>query len=179
MNVLSNNQKAGKSLNLPAPETCKADCPLMAVCYAQKGRFVFQGVKAANQARLDLYKAGPGAYFERLDQELQASRLTHIRIFASGDCPDQAFATHLIEVLAKNRDKRFWLSTRKPEFFPRTPKNVVVRVSHGIDGANVSRVTADVAKATCPATMGKAADCQECGHKCWSRRVKTVVYLKH
>jgi hypothetical protein len=150
----------------------------MAICYAQGGRFAFPNVKAANQARLDLYKADPGAYFERLDQELQASRLTHIRIFASGDCPDQAFASRLIEVLSHHPGKRFWISTRKPEFFPRTPKNVVVRVSHGIDGANVSRVTSDKAKATCPATTGKAADCQECGFRCWNRRVKKVTYLK-
>jgi len=193
--ILSSNSKTGLSLNLPTPETCDDRCPFNGSgCYAQKGRFVFPAVKDAGLRRLRLFEESPDLFFDVLEQDLAKARrkgVTHIRIFGSGDFPSIGFVTKLKFSLWMFPSMRFWISSFKwgkgifsalPDDW--WPTNTTLRRSLATSGVR-SRVLEkkDIKEGqlskVCPATLKVLSTCEECGHRCWSRKVKEVIYVKH
>ena len=188
MNILSTNKKTKFSVNLPAgPETCNPSCPFYhGHCYAMGGRFVFGNVRRANDWRMAYYKDAPDMYFLRLKHEIQEKDVRHMRVFGSGDFPDRNYALRLNQLMMELPDVKFWVASYKAGVEPETYSdiveemngmpNVIVRVSCQPKTRRrhydyTSCVSEDPAQVTCPETR-----CTECGHLCWSKKVKTVTY---
>lgn len=188
-NILSRNSKTGYSLNFPAPATCSSACPVKDICYAQKGNFIIDAVKEANEWRLELWHKDPTGFFEKFDKEVKSllkRGIRYLRIFGSGDYPCYDFAVRLYRLMQDNPEMAFWISSVKIKHSSRKiwiGNNYVIRNSIGL-GPYTSAVWR---KGTpepedgliCPAMTREVKDCDECGHKCWSREVKKVWYKEH
>ena len=187
MSILSANQKTGKSLNLPISHTCNRACPWFDKgCYGQKGRMIWNPVTMANMARLNGWKATPEKFWADMADECK--NLKHLRIFGVGDFPNKRFAWELVEFMKNNKQTKFWIASFKAgklgwhdvvDAINALP-NAIIRISDQEKTTDM-KYTSSVTEgsASCPATMGKAKDCKECGYKCWSKRVKHVTYKKH
>ena len=197
MDILSNNSKTEKSVNLPIEMTCDRSCPFYGEgCYGKKGRCAMKNAVDANISRYMLFKSDPNQYFHNLSVEIHKQYdkgLDHIRIFGVGDMPSTVYASKLFMMAYSMPQISFWISSYKMhdlgvwggfvESINKLP-NALVRISwQPWKGRGrykyTSSVTDDPAKATCPCVKGSDMNCRKCGWKCWSKDVKHQTYLKH
>lgn len=96
------NTKLGKliySINLPAGKSCNPDAPCRKICYALKGRYVFENVRRPREENYLLWKLDPEAYKE--GALLAAQKCMFIRWHDSGDIPDFDYLGMMVEVAEK------------------------------------------------------------------------------
>ena len=183
----------GHAYGLPAKE-CKTGGKLQNVkgstcygCYALKGCYVFKVVQAAQYKRLKAIRHP--LWVRAMAAQINSFKCKEFRWHDAGDIQSVKHLLKIFKVVKLTPGVRHWMPTKEAQFLKmvpaaRVPKNLIIRLS----GTNVdgpagkfwpwsSTVTTNPKKATCPAPTqgGKCLDCR----KCWSRKIKNIVYLKH
>lgn len=106
------------AIGLPAGVTCRENAPCLPDCYACKGRFRCQNVKASLQANLDEYKLHPVKF--EADITKKSMWLKYVRWFHSGDIVDYNFLLMMRRIAAAVRDTRNLAFTKKFELVNRS-----------------------------------------------------------
>ena len=183
----------GFTYGLPA-QACKTGAKLAQIkgttchgCYALKGCYLFKAFKEAGAKRLEAIKHPLWA--KAMAVQINSKKSKFFRWHDSGDIQSVKHLLKIFKVCKLTPGVKHWMPTKEAQFLKmvpaaRVPKNLIIRLS----GTNVdgpagkfwkwsSTVTTDPKKATCPAPEqgGKCLDCR----KCWSRKIKNIVYLKH
>ena len=179
----------GSSYNLPAVK-CITGSKLVNVpgsvchgCYALKGRYRFNNVKAALARRLA--SLGHPAWIKAMTILIKGQAVH--RWHDSGDLQSVEHLKAIFEVCKNTAETRHWLPTREARFLrlmdPEViPKNLIIRFSsHMVDQGPVTwwpwTSTVSTTTKTCPA-KDQGNECRDC-RACWSRDVKHVTYPKH
>ena len=179
----------GSSYNLPAVK-CITGSKLVNVpgsvchgCYALKGRYRFNNVKAALARRLA--SLGHPAWIKAMTILIKGQAVH--RWHDSGDLQSVEHLKAIFEVCKNTAETRHWLPTREARFLrlmdPEViPKNLIIRFSsHMVDQGPVTwwpwTSTVSTTTKTCPA-KDQGNECKSC-RACWSRDVSNVAYPKH
>ena len=187
----------GKTYGISA-DLCKTGGKLRKVpgstcsdCYACKGQYQFQTVKAAHAKRLDKLQHDPrwvSAMVKAIGKE------KHFRWHDSGDLQSLEHLEKIMSVVALTPDTAHWLPTREKGIVSRYlqkygefPSNVAVRLSAPmidqkpipLDGV----LTSTVHKEQPPIGFACRApdqgnECKDC-RACWDKNISNVSYLKH
>jgi len=184
----------GYSYGLPAWE-CKTGSKLAKIpgtvchgCYAKKGFYaMYKTVKEAQYTRLN--GTHKPLWVQAMAAQINSFKCKEFRWHDAGDVQSVKHLLKIFKVCKLTPGVMHWMPTKEAQFLKmvpakRVPKNLIIRLS----GTNVdgpagkfwkwsSTVTTDPKKATCPAPTqdGKCLDCR----KCWNRKIKNIVYLKH
>ena len=178
----------GSSYNLPAVK-CITGSKLVNVpgsvchgCYALKGRYRFNNVKAALARRLA--SLGHPAWIKAMTILIKGQAVH--RWHDSGDLQSVEHLKAIFEVCKNTAETRHWLPTREARFLrlmdPEViPKNLIIRFSsHMVDQGPVTfwpwTSTVSTTTKTCPA-KDQGNECRDC-RACWSRDVSNVTYPK-
>lgn len=165
-------------------------------CYARKGRYVFDNVKAAHARRLAAYNADPSAWADAMAESIKKKGETYFRWFDAGDLQSVEMLQHIVDIAAALPGVRFWLPTQERGIVGRflatgdIPENLVIRISAPMVGAALPlpealRQSPQVVRSAvscgdgraCPAPQN-AGECGEC-RACWNTGVDLVSYAKH
>jgi len=199
----------GYSYGIPA-SSCKAGGKqreikgsICSICYAHKGMYTFDNVKAAQQKRLaSLYKPYWVAAMTFLIKMKRANARTRdcsvFRWHDSGDVQDMRHFLNICSVARATPDIKHWIPTREVgvilQFLKqghKIPGNMVIRISavmigkapadkhplfQNTPGIAFSAVDYEDAH-NCEAYLndGHCGDCREC----WDPQVKVVSYPRH
>jgi hypothetical protein len=183
----------GPSFSLPMT-ACKTGAKLAKVggtpcskCYAFRGNYRFDNVRATQELRLELLhywmENDPALWVEAMVQSVTTHK--YFRWHDSGDVQNDMHLSMINEVAMAVPDTHFWLPTQEVWVSKAQglAPNLLVRLSATkIDGAPraSSAYTSTVVKAgtpTCPAhTQGN--QCGSC-RMCWDKDVKNVAYKYH
>lgn len=164
-----------------------------AICYALKGRYSFQHIRAALQNRFVKLKSK--RWVEAMSFLINAKEKSgYFRWHDSGDIQSVDHLKRIAEVCRNTKHIQHWLPTREYALVTKyvkegnaIPANLVIRLSaYMVDGpppvglaAQLGVQTSGVSKDgfTCPSsTTGNAcADCRAC----WNPAVANVSYKRH
>lgn len=201
INMSNNNSKTGKAcLNLAFPVcVCRTDAPCYAGCYASKGCQQMATVQGAYYRNLRLYNEDPDNFFEQVYYKVKFSGLPKVRLFDSGDFPDEGFLVRLVKLCNKTPNVKYMAFTKKYELVNtyidnhgELPENLNIVFSawdvlwnvpnpHGLAVAyvdfNDKRLNPEFPKNAfiCP---GRESTCSACG-ACFSKKLKAVVFHQH
>ena len=179
----------GPSYNLPAPQ-CITGAKLAKIpgsvchgCYALKGRYRFNNVKAAMARRLEAL--GHPDWIAAMTVLIKGEPV--FRWHDSGDLQSPEHLKAIFEVCKNTPETRHWMPTREARFLrlmdPEViPKNLIIRFSsHMVDQQPVGwwpwTSTVSTEMKTCPA-KDQGNECKSC-RACWDRSVSNVTYPKH
>ena len=179
----------GPSYNLPATQ-CITGAKLAKIpgsvchgCYALKGRYRFNNVKAAMARRLEAL--GHPDWIAAMTVLIKGEPV--FRWHDSGDLQSPEHLKAIFEVCKNTPETRHWMPTREARFLrlmdPEViPKNLIIRFSsHMVDQQPVGwwpwTSTVSTGGKTCPA-KDQGNECQSC-RACWDRNVSNVTYPKH
>jgi len=179
----------GPSYNLPATQ-CITGAKLAQVpgsvchgCYALKGRYRFNNVKAAMARRLEAL--GHPDWIAAMTVLIKGEPV--FRWHDSGDLQSPEHLKAIFEVCKNTPETRHWMPTREARFLrlmdPEViPKNLIIRFSsHMVDQQPVGwwpwTSTVSTEMKTCPA-KDQGNECKSC-RACWDRNVSNVTYPKH
>ena len=179
----------GPSYNLPATQ-CITGAKLAQVpgsvchgCYALKGRYRFNNVKAAMARRLEAL--GHPDWIAAMTVLIKGEPV--FRWHDSGDLQSPEHLKAIFEVCKNTPETRHWMPTREARFlrlmYPEViPKNLIIRFSsHMVDQQPVGwwpwTSTVSTEMKTCPA-KDQGNECKSC-RACWDRSVSNVTYPKH
>ena len=200
INMGNHNSKTGVAcLNLAFPTcVCREDAPCIKTCYANKGCQTMCKVQAAYYRNLRLYNDNPNNFFEQVAYKIKYSGLKMVRLFDSGDFPDEEFLVRACKLCENFADVKFMAFTKKYDIVNKylddhkLPDNFNILFSawdklwdvpnpHGLGIAyvkfNDNRLTPEYPKNAfrCP---GRKSTCSAC-RACWSKKVKAVVFDEH
>ncbi len=106
------NQKVGESIHLwglPAVLTCPGSTETCrGVCYATKGRFLFDAVK--ERLNWNLEQARRGDFVSRMVAEVRRKGCLVVRVHASGDFYDADYAEKWLAVMRRCKATFYWYS---------------------------------------------------------------------
>ena len=179
----------GPSYNLPATQ-CITGAKLAKIpgsvchgCYALKGRYRFNNVKAAMARRLEAL--GHPDWIAAMTVLIKGEPV--FRWHDSGDLQSPEHLKAIFEVCKNTPETRHWMPTREARFLrlmdPEViPKNLIIRFSsHMVDQQAVGwwpwTSTVSTGGKTCPA-KDQGNECKSC-RACWDRNVSNVTYPKH
>ena len=179
----------GPSYNLPATQ-CITGAKLAKIpgsvchgCYARKGRYRFNNVKAAMARRLEAL--GHPDWIAAMTVLIKGEPV--FRWHDSGDLQSPEHLKAIFEVCKNTPETRHWMPTREARFLRLMdpdviPKNLIIRFSsHMVDQQAVGwwpwTSTVSTQGKTCPA-KDQGNQCQSC-RACWDRNVSNVTYPKH
>ena len=179
----------GPSYNLPATQ-CITGAKLAKIpgsvchgCYALKGRYRFDNVKAAIARRLEAL--GHPDWIAAMTVLIKGEPV--FRWHDSGDLQSPEHLKAIFEVCKNTPETRHWMPTREARFLrlmdPEViPKNLIIRFSsHMVDQQPVGwwpwTSTVSTGGKTCPA-KDQGNECKSC-RACWDRNVSNVTYPKH
>ena len=179
----------GPSYNLPATQ-CITGAKLAKIpgsvchgCYALKGRYRFNNVKAAMARRLEAL--GHPDWIAAMTVLIKGEPV--FRWHDSGDLQSPEHLKAIFEVCKNTPETRHWMPTREARFLRLMdpdviPKNLIIRFSsHMVDQQAVGwwpwTSTVSTKSKTCPA-KDQGNQCQSC-RACWDRNVSNVTYPKH
>ena len=179
----------GPSYNLPATQ-CITGAKLAQVpgsvchgCYALKGRYRFNNVKAAMARRLEAL--GHPDWIAAMTVLIKGEPV--FRWHDSGDLQSPEHLKAIFEVCKNTPETRHWMPTREARFLRLMdpdviPKNLIIRFSsHMVDQQPVGwwpwTSTVSTEMKTCPA-KDQGNECKSC-RACWDRSVSNVTYPKH
>ena len=189
----------GSSYNLPAvncltgAKLVQIACSVCAGCYALKGRYRFNNVKAALARRLA--SLGHPDWVKAMTVLIKGQAVH--RWHDSGDLQSPEHLKAIFEICKNTPETRHWLPTREARFLrlmdPEViPKNLLIRFSsHMVNQGPVSwwpwtstvqapgtmRSNHVPDSHPCPA-KDQGNECKSC-RACWSREVPNVTYPKH
>ena len=179
----------GPSYNLPATQ-CITGAKLAKIpgsvchgCYALKGRYRFNNVKAAMARRLEAL--GHPDWIAAMTVLIKGEPV--FRWHDSGDLQSPEHLKAIFDVCKNTPETRHWMPTREARFLrlmdPEViPKNLIIRFSsHMVDQQPVGwwpwTSTVSTGGKTCPA-KDQGNECKSC-RACWDRNVSNVTYPKH
>ena len=179
----------GPSYNLPATQ-CITGAKLAKIpgsvchgCYALKGRYRFNNVKAAMARRLEAL--GHPDWIAAMTVLIKGEPV--FRWHDSGDLQSPEHLKAIFEVCKNTPETRHWMPTREARFLRLMdpdviPKNLIIRFSsHMVDQQAVGwwpwTSTVSTQGKTCPA-KDQGNQCQSC-RACWDRNVSNVTSAKH
>ena len=179
----------GPSYNLPATQ-CITGAKLAKIpgsvchgCYALKGRYRFNNVKAAMARRLEAL--GHPDWIAAMTVLIKGEPV--FRWHDSGDLQSPEHLKAIFEVCKNTPETRHWMPTREARFLKLMdpdviPKNLIIRFSsHMVDQQPVGwwpwTSTVSTGGKTCPA-KDQGNECKSC-RACWDRSVSNVTYPKH
>ena len=179
----------GPSYNLPATQ-CITGAKLAKIpgsvchgCYALKGRYRFNNVKAAMARRLEAL--GHPDWIAAMTVLIKGEPV--FRWHDSGDLQSPEHLKAIFEVCKNTPETRHWMPTREARFLRLMdpdviPKNLIIRFSsHMVDQQPVGwwpwTSTVSTGGKTCPA-KDQGNECKSC-RACWDRNVSNVTYPKH
>ena len=179
----------GPSYNLPATQ-CITGAKLAKIpgsvchgCYALKGRYRFNNVKAAMARRLEAL--GHPDWIAAMTVLIKGEPV--FRWHDSGDLQSPEHLKAIFEVCKNTPETRHWMPTREARFLKLMdpdviPKNLIIRFSsHMVDQQPVGwwpwTSTVSTGGKTCPA-KDQGNECKSC-RACWDRNVSNVTYPKH
>ena len=179
----------GPSYNLPATQ-CITGAKLAKIpgsvchgCYALKGRYRFNNVKAAMARRLEAL--GHPDWIAAMTVLIKGEPV--FRWHDSGDLQSPEHLKAIFEVCKNTPETRHWMPTREARFLRLMdpdviPKNLIIRFSsHMVDQQAVGwwpwTSTVSTGGKTCPA-KDQGNECKSC-RACWDRNVSNVTYPKH
>ena len=179
----------GPSNNLPATQ-CITGAKLAKIpgsvchgCYALKGRYRFNNVKAAMARRLEAL--GHPDWIAAMTVLIKGEPV--FRWHDSGDLQSPEHLKAIFEVCKNTPETRHWMPTREARFLKLMdpdviPKNLIIRFSsHMVDQQPVGwwpwTSTVSTGGKTCPA-KDQGNECKSC-RACWDRNVSNVTYPKH
>ena len=179
----------GPSYNLPATQ-CITGAKLAKIpgsvchgCYALKGRYRFNNVKAAMARRLEAL--GHPDWIAAMTVLIKGEPV--FRWHDSGDLQSPEHLKAIFEVCKNTPETRHWMPTREARFLRLMdpdviPKNLIIRFSsHMVDQQPVGwwpwTSTVSTGGKTCPA-KDQGNECKSC-RACWDRSVSNVTYPKH
>ena len=179
----------GPSYNLPATQCitgaklAKIPGSVCAGCYALKGRYRFNNVKAAMARRLEAL--GHPDWIAAMTVLIKGEPV--FRWHDSGDLQSPEHLKAIFEVCKNTPETRHWMPTREARFLKLMdpdviPKNLIIRFSsHMVDQQPVGwwpwTSTVSTGGKTCPA-KDQGNECKSC-RACWDRNVSNVTYPKH
>ena len=179
----------GPSYNLPATQ-CITGAKLAKIpgsvchgCFALKGRYRFNNVKAAMARRLEAL--GHPDWIAAMTVLIKGEPV--FRWHDSGDLQSTEHLKAIFEVCKNTPETRHWMPTREARFLRLMdpdviPKNLIIRFSsHMVDQQPVGwwpwTSTVSTGGKTCPA-KDQGNECKSC-RACWDRNVSNVTYPKH
>lgn len=114
VSISPGNTKMGKipSVSLPALATCRV-CACNKSCYALRIEKRRKNVHAAYQNNLTILLQNPDTYWREVEAAIMTSRF--FRFHVSGDIPDLAYLSKLVEVAARNPHCQILCFTKKYE----------------------------------------------------------------
>ncbi len=152
-------------------------------CYALKGRYRFNNVKAAMARRLEAL--GHPDWIAAMTVLIKGEPV--FRWHDSGDLQSPEHLKAIFEVCKNTPETRHWMPTREARFLRLMdpdviPKNLIIRFSsHMVDQQPVGwwpwTSTVSTGGKTCPA-KDQGNECKSC-RACWDRNVSNVTYPKH
>ena len=190
--------KLGDSIacvNLPVGETCRKDAPCSWGCYALRGNFAFNNVKASLRNNLKAYEDNPKNFFGVIDAALTVIPYRYFRWHSSGDIPDQQYLELMCKLARKHRFTEFLCFTKKyevvNEYFSkkRKPSNLVLVLSNwgtweceNPHNFPTSWVRMDDMECGIPESAKKCTGyCGKCvttEHSCWNLKPGQSVWFK-
>ena len=179
----------GPAHNLPAWK-CITGVKLQAVknsvcagCYAMKGRYRFNNVKAALDRRLQALE--DPRWVEAMIILIKPHKW--FRWHDSGDLQSMKHLNNIFKVCRATPGTKHWMPTREAQFLKQikpeeVPENLIIRFSsHMVDQGPVSfwpwTSTVSTGDKTCPAAE-QENECRDC-RACWDRSTANVTYGKH
>lgn len=196
LHVSNGNSKMGAipSVSLPPVITCRPGAPCVKDCYACKLCRLYKNVKASYNENLALYRTDPASFFNQLDDALKTSAF--FRLHVSGDFPDGAYFSRIVETVRKNKHCTVLAFTKQFEIVNdyiknggRIPKNfkIIFSTWDGWTPANPYNMpeSAVIFKHTAVPDTWKicGGNCTECacrGVGCWElKRGETIAFYKH
>lgn len=123
------------TVNLPAGVTCRPDAPCRSQCYALKGNFTYDNVRARHIENYEAYLLNSHVFFETINEFLDNPTITYkyFRWHSSGDIVDINYLKGMCEVAKKNRSTKFLCFTKKYELCNEflengnsIPKNLII-----------------------------------------------------
>jgi len=165
------------------------------MCFACKGRYVFDNVQNALAKRLANYLADPLAWQNAMVQLLwrkALNRSEYFRWFDSGDVQSVEMLIRIGQIAKKIPVMKFWLPTRELGMVReamrrgwKKPDNLCIRISEDM----VGKVKGDCGFPTssvdanegwlCPASRGEVTCAQANCYRCWDETVENVDYKGH
>jgi len=198
VSISRGNGKMGAipSVSLPAGATCRTDCECAQICYAKKLCKFRPSMRSAYQTNLDLLRVSPETYWREVEAAIMTSRF--FRFHVSGDIPDTAYFTNMVEVALRNPHCKILCFTKKYEIVNRCldfgviiPDNLHIIFSawRGLPMQNPYNLpTAHViykdgtttARKDAKPCGGKCTDCAIRIGGCWSlKKGEAVVFHEH
>lgn len=201
ISMSNRNSKTGIAiLNIAFPTcVCRADAPCKKLCYAGKGAQRIAKVQGAYYRNLRLYNENTDNFFEQMYYQIKFSGLSKVRLFDSGDFPDETFLYKLVELCNKTPNVKYMAFTKKYElinnYISQTgplPENLNILFSAWdrlwkvpnpfnlgvayIDFAD-KRLNPEIPDNAfvCP---GRKTTCSACG-VCWNKNLKALVLEQH
>lgn len=190
VSISPGNSKLGgvPSVSLPPGISCPAGVSCLKSCYARKHCYErFRTVRQAWDNNWNILQADKSEYFNQICQFLKRKKPTFFRWHVGGDITNQeyfdmmlltAVITPYTKHLAYTANGEIVLWNRMPENFtlrrsvwgewvelPNDSSLVALVVDRGLGSQTPWHV--------CPGS------CTDCGHRCWSGNVPTVVFEKH
>jgi hypothetical protein len=183
----------------------KVEGSVCSKCYACKGRYLFSNVKKALERRHAslVHPEWVDSMVTLIGEKCK--KVPFFRFHDSGDIQDDTHLDKIVEVVLKLPKISFWLPTLEvktiKDYFitgVEVPRNLNIRISTPmincettkpvIDLMNVKKgvtyssvYTKDVecnVNNICPAIRFNVGKCGAC-RRCWDRKVKQVIYLRH
>ena len=156
-------------------------------CYARTLQNLRPSVDKGWKANLDKWNAAdPYRWVQAMAFQIKRYN-TDGRWFTSGDLQSVEMLDAIVQVARMTPEVQHWLPTQERDMLDdyegELPDNLTPRISASkVDGKlpnypNVSGVTRDKAKVTCPASQQGNA-CLDC-KACWSKDVHSIIYPQH
>ena len=184
------------SVSLPAGPTCRPDAPCFKLCYARKGRFMFQNVKTPLERNLMIWKTDPERYEEEVEM---AAYFSHwFRWHSSGDIPDDNYfammvrsAQHLPGVKFLCFTKRYEIVNKYLDIHQVLPENLSIVLSAWGDWIpenphNLPMSYIALKKQECEIPedghpcSGFCGECVLGNYNCWAlKKGESVVFKQH
>jgi hypothetical protein len=205
ISLSNHNSKTGSCCNnLAFPTcTCREDAPCKASgCYCMKGRQAMCNVVAAYVRNLMIYNNDHDDFWEQVKFKIKHNPLPLFRWFDAGDILDYEFFCGMVDLAKAFPNIRFMSFTKKYDIVNEwlatngdLPKNLNIIFSAWHIGWKVNNpygmpvAYVDFKDQTlnpqfpkgitgCPNQSDKTITCSMC-QKCWSKKVKAVVFKQH
>lgn len=163
------------------------------MCYALRGRYVFQNVQDAQERRLQGWIGDPDWHLlMSIAINLHRRQHEHFRWFDSGDLQSSSMLASIFDVSGYTPDVKHWLPTQERGMLRAVlsdreqPGNITIRVSSTkVDRvkpsttltSSVGRFIDEQGIHTCP-SQSQGNKCGQC-RACWDPNVPHIRYLAH
>ncbi len=170
----------------------KVENSICSKCYAKRGNYRWNNVKAAQQRRLNNWLNDRQEWIKTMTSVI--AKQEYFRWFDSGDLQSLDMLKDIVEVAKATPNTMHWLQTQERKIVKRyikdndVPDNLIIRVSAvHIDQAIVQSPTGYASTVSKAESLGCAFMCpskhngNKCGdcRACWDKSISLVAYIYH